>query len=129
MSCADVIAKLLVDADFSSCFSKVLPSALDCAEPIVVCEGTFSRDARLDGEERGTVAVTVLVVREASADAEAVAGACERAVRRASWERYGEEWPWRVVGVDTSSLAFVERDGSGRYVWGFDVDCTVVRSL
>ena len=42
MSCADSIAEMLADAHFSCYFSKVLPSALDCPEPIVVLEGAFS---------------------------------------------------------------------------------------
>lgn len=63
MSCAESIKKLLVDAHFISCFTKVLPSALDCAEPIVVVEGAFTRDSRMAEEERGAVAVTVMVVR------------------------------------------------------------------
>lgn len=58
MSCADSIAKLLADAHFSCYFSKALPSALDCEEPIVVGEGTFSRDSRMAEEERGSVVVT-----------------------------------------------------------------------
>jgi len=129
MSCADTIAKMLVDAHFSCYFSKVLPSALDCAEPIVVVEGAFSRDARMAEEERGTVPVTVMVVREVLADAEAIAGACERTVREGSWEPYAESWPWRIVGIDTSAPAFKERDSSGRFVWSFEVACTVVRAL
>ena len=64
MSCADSIVKLLADAHFTSRFTKVLPSALDCEEPIVVTEGAFSRGSRLAEEERGSVVVTVLVVRE-----------------------------------------------------------------
>ena len=129
MSCADSIVKLLADAHFSCYFSKVLPSALDCAEPIVVVEGAFSRDARMAEEERGTVVVTVMVVREAMADAEDVAVAAELAVRRADWEPYADAGGYRIVGVDTSAPAFRERDSSGRYVWTFDVTCTVVRSL
>lgn len=129
MSCADSIAKMLVDAHFSCCFSKVSPSALDCEEPIVVNEGAFVRESRMAEEERGAVNVTVMVVREVSADAEAVAGACERAVRGGSWEPYAETWPWRIVGIDTSVPAYKERDRSGRFVWSFDVACTVVRAL
>lgn len=129
MSCADSIAKLLVDAHFSCYFSKVCPSALDCAEPIVVVEGAFSRDSRLVEEERGSVVVTVLVVREVSADAESVAVAAEMAVRRADWEPYADAGAYRIVDIDTSAPAFKERDSSGRYVWAFDVTCTVVRSL
>ena len=129
MSCADSIAKLLADAHFSCYFSKVLPSALDCAEPIVVVEGAFSRDARMAEEERGTVVVTVMVVREAMADAEDVAVAAELAVRRADWEPYADAGAYRIIGIDTTAPAFKERDSSGRHVWAFDVKCTVVRSL
>jgi len=129
MSCADSITKLLADAYFTSCFTKVLPSALDCAEPIVVTEGAFSRGSRLAEEERGSVAVTVLVVREVMADAESVAAAAELAVRRADWEPYADAGGYRIVGIDTTAPAFKERDSSGRHVWAFDTSCTVVRSL
>ena len=129
MSCTDSIAKLLADAHFSCYFSKVLPSALDCAEPIVVVEGAFSRDARMAEEERGTVAVAVLVVREVSSDAEDAATAAERTVRLADWEPYADAGAYRIIGIDTTAPAFKERDSSGRHVWAFDVKCTVVRSL
>lgn len=129
MSCADSIASLLADANFTSYFTKVRPSVLDCAEPIVVTEGAFERDSRMAVEERGTVAVTVMVVREVAADAATVAITAERAVRRADWEPYAEAGPYRIVGIDTTAPAFKERDSSGRFVWSFDVACTVVRSL
>ena len=129
MSCAESIKKLLVDAHFTSCFTKVLPSALDCAEPIVVVEGAFTRDSRMAEEERGTVTVTVLVVREVSSDAEDVATAAERVVRRADWEPYANAGTYRIVGIDTTAPAFKERDSSGRFVWSFEVACTVVRAL
>ena len=129
MSCADSIGKLLADAHFSCYFSKVLPSALDCAEPIVVVEGAFSRDARMAEEERGSVAVTVMVVRELEGEAESVAVAAELAAHRADWEPYADASGYRIVGIDTSAPAFKERDSSGRHVWAFDVKCTVVRSL
>ena len=129
MSCAESIKKLLVDAHFTSCFTKVLPSALDCAEPIVVVEGAFTRDSRMAEEERGAVAVTVMVVREVAADAESVADAAELGVRKADWEPYADAGSCRILGIDTTAPAFKERDSSGRYVWAFDVMCTVVRSL
>ena len=129
MSCADSIASLLADAHFTSYFTKVLPSALDCAEPIVVTEGAFERDSRMAEEERGTVAVTVMVVREVAADAESVAIAAEKAVRRAAWEPYADAGAYRIVGIDTSAPAFKERDSSGRIIWSFEVACTVVRAL
>lgn len=129
MSCTDSIAEMLADANFSSYFSKVPPSALDCAEPIVILEGAFSRDSRMAEEERGTIPVTVLVVREVSSDAEDVATAAERAVRRADWEPYADAGDCRIVGMDTMASAFRERDSSGRFVWSFEVACTVVRAL
>lgn len=129
MSCAESIKKLLVDAHFTSYFTKVLPSAHDCEEPIVAVEGVFSRESRMAEEERGAVAVTVMVVREVAADAESVAVAAELVVRRADWEHYADAGTYRIVGVDTTAPAFKERDSSGRYVWAFDVACTVVRSL
>ena len=129
MSCADSIAEMLADAHFSCYFSKVSPSVLDCPEPIVVLEGAFERDSRMAEEERGTVPVTVLVVREVSADAEDVATAAERTVRRADWEPYANAGAYRFVGIDTTAPMFKERDSSGRYVWSFEVACTVVRTL
>lgn len=129
MSCADSVISLLADAHFASYFTKVLPSALDCAEPIVVTEGPFERESRMAEEERGAVVVTVMVVREAAANAETVAMAAESAIRRANWEPYADAGAYRVVGIDTTAPAFKERDGSGRFVWTFDVAYTVVRAL
>ena len=129
MSCADSIAEMLANAHFSCYFSKVSPSALDYAEPILVLESAFERDSRMAEEERGKVSVTVLVVREVSADAEDVATAAERAVRRADWEPYADAGTYRIVGIDTAAPALKERDSSGRFVWSFEVECTVVRTL
>ena len=129
MSCADSIAEMLADAHFSCYFSKVSPSALDCAEPVVVLEDEFKRDSRLAEEERGSVTVTVLVVREVAADAEDVATATERAIRRADWEPYADADAYRIVGIDTTAPVYKERDTSGRFVWSFEVACTVVRAL
>ena len=129
MSCADAIAGILRDAHFTNYFTKVSPSALDCAEPIVVLDGEFKRDARLVEEERGTVPVSVLVVREVSADAEDVATAAERAVRRADWELYADAGAYRIVGIDTTVPAYEGDDASGRAVWSFKATCTVVRGL
>ena len=129
MSCADAIASLLADAHFTSYFTKVCPSVLDCAEPIVVTEDAFVRESRQAEEERGTVTVTVMVVREGAADAEAVATAAELAVRRADWGPYADAGAYRIVGIDIAAPVFKERDSSGRFVWSFEVTCTVVRSL
>ena len=128
MRISSMLSKALVAGDFSNYFSKV-PSAAECPEPIVLVEGEFERVSRIEGEERGTVPVEVLVVREVSADAEAVAIACEQLIRHCQWELASEAWPWRVVGIDTSAPAFKERDPSGRFVWAFTATVTVARAI
>lgn len=128
MQLSFLVAKALLEGDFASYFAN-LPSAADDPEPIVLRQGKFERISRQESEERGTVAVTVLVVREVEAQAESDANACERWIRSFGWERYSENEGWRIVGLDTTAPAFRERDGSGRFVWAFDVTLTVVRSL
>lgn len=128
MLVANLISNMLVSGDFSNYFSK-LPSALECAEPIVVAEGAFERESRIDGEERGIVPVTAMVVRDVSADAESVAIAAERWLRSCDWEQNSEAGHWRIVGIDTSAPFLKARDSSGRYVWQFGVDVKVVREI
>ena len=95
----------------------------------MVAEGEFGRTSRIDGEERGIVPVTVMVVRELTRDAEGVASACEKWLRSCDWEACAEDGGWRIVGLDTASPRLKERDSSGRFVWEFKVDVTAVRSL
>ena len=128
MQISFLIAKALLDGDFASYFASV-PSALDDPEPIVLRQGSFEREARFEDSERGTVAVTVLVVRDVEATAEADSIACERWLRSYGWEASAENGSWRIAGLDTAAPHFIERDGSGRFVWGFDVTLTVVRYL
>ena len=128
MQLSFLIAKCLLEGDFASHFANV-PSAAECPEPIVLRQGRFEREARMEDEERGHVVVTVLVVREVAVDAEEDALACERLVRSSSWEAFSENGSWRVCGLDTSAPCFKERDGSGRFVWYFDVTLTVVREV
>lgn len=128
MQLSFLIAKALLDGDFASYFASV-PSALDDPEPIVLRQGSFEREARFEDSERGTVVVTVLVVRDVEAAAEADSIACERWLRSYGWEASAENGTWRIAGLDTTSPAFKERDGSGRFVYEFDVKLTVVRSI
>ena len=127
-SCAVSVAKLLVDAKFTSVFTEI-PSALACPEPIVVAAGGFVRDVRMAEEERGAVTVAVRVVRNVSANAESAAYACERALRRARWEECAEAGQFRIVALDTSAPALELQDKSGRWVWKFEVVLTVVREI
>ena len=129
MLVAEMIASCLVDAEFPNVFPKSLPSALEFPEAIVLVQGAFECESRIEGEERGTVPVTVYVVRDVSAEGEAVANACERCIRHASWEPFSDAWPWRIAGIDTSAPFLKERDSSGRFVWQFEVRVTAVRAL
>ncbi|HJG41097.1 hypothetical protein [Bifidobacterium pullorum] len=128
MQLSFLVAKALLEGDFASYFAN-LPSADVEPEPIVVREGRFERVSLMEAEERGTVTVAVMVVREVAATAEADALACERWIRRYGWEPVAENGNWRITGLDTTAPAFKEIDGSGRFVWAFDVVLTVVRSL
>ena len=128
MQLSFLVAKALLEGDFASYFAS-LPSADDEPEPIVLREGKFERVSRMEHEERGTVAVAVLVVREVAATAEADAIACEKWIRAYGWETVAENGSWRIVGLDTTAPSFKEIDGSGRFVWAFDVLLTVVRGI
>ena len=102
MQLSFLIAKALLEGDFASYFASV-PSAADDPEPIVV--------------------------RDVEAQAESDAQACERWIRAYGWEPVAENGSWRICGLDTTAPAFKERDGSGRFVYEFDVRLTVVRSI
>lgn len=122
-----MVGRALADGGFSCHFSEV-PSAADDPEPTVVREGPFERLAALPGgEERGRALVRVLVVREQDAEAEAAALAREGWLRSCGWERRGRAGRWRAAGLDTTAPAPLGRDGSGRFVWGFDAELTLVR--
>ena len=120
---------MLVSGDFSGYFSTFPPSAREHPECVVLLEGGFVRESAIEGEERGTVPVTVLVVREDASEAETLAIAMERHLRDSDWEPSCEGGPWRVVGLNTTAPALKERDSSGRYVWKFTVALTVVREI
>ncbi|MDB1739899.1 MULTISPECIES: hypothetical protein [Eggerthella] len=104
------------------------PSAGFCAEPIVVTQGHFAREARLtDGSERGRVDVGVLVCREGAGAAEAVCLAAERSLRGAAWPIDVDGV--RIASADSDGSGPRGRDGSGRWLWGFTLICTVVRHV
>ena len=70
MQLSFLVAKTLLEGDFASYFASI-PSADVEPEPIVLREGRFERVNRMEAEERGTVTVAVMVVREVAATAEA----------------------------------------------------------
>ncbi|MBQ9001239.1 MAG: hypothetical protein IJ087_05235 [Eggerthellaceae bacterium] len=129
MLLSNLVKNMLVSGDFSDYFSTFPPSAREHPESVVLLEGEFGRESRIDGEERGTVPVRVLVVREDAAEAEELAIAMERHLRNADWEPFCEAGPWRIVGLDTTAPVLKERDSSGRYVWKFTATLTVAREI
>lgn len=122
------VKSLLVRAKFTNLFTFSC-SALECPEPIVVTAGGFARDVRMTGEERGAVTVCVRVVRNVEADARSVAEACERALRGSPWDPGMDSGQYRVCGLDTTAPELELQDGSGRYVYKFDVVLTVAREI
>lgn len=105
-------------------------SALSCAEPVAVRWAGFEREARFDGEERGTALLEVLAVRETEAGAAAAAEAAEAAVRGGRFDQWNEALSGvRALGTDTEPAAPRGRDVSGRWVWGFAARITVAREV
>mgnify|MGYP000987628306 CR=1 FL=1 len=122
-----MVAKALMEADFAGVFAAV-PSALTCECPIVVRERGASRTDHLEGGgERGEARVTVLCVRETSNEAEDACYACERAIKARGFTEADTDGEVRVAALDTTWPEPRGRDGSGRWVWAFDVVLTVAR--
>ena len=119
----EAVAGMLRAAGFADVFA-FAPSALACAEPVVVQFAGFARESRQDGEERGVVRVEMLAVREREADAMDAAFACEAAVRVC-----GRAAGARILGIDTEAPALRTRDSSGRYAGAFNVLLTVAREI
>ena len=113
--CSDVagaVASMLCALGFAGVFCAP-PSAGFCAEPIVVTQGAFAREARLaDGGERGRVDVDVLACREGAGAAEAVCLAAARARRVRAvavgvhLDLHGGEACW-VTGMDAGAVTAV----------------------
>ncbi|MDN0068610.1 hypothetical protein [Collinsella ihumii] len=125
---SELAARALTACGFECVFRSPV-SALFCAEPAVLTEGAFERAARLeDGRERGIVIVDVLICRDVSLDAEAAGLAAERALRAVAWPVDCDGFV-RIAAADTRGAGPRGRDGSGRWLWGFELVCTVVRHV
>ena len=128
MSAAAMAAEVLAGLGYTNVFTTP-PSALVCCEPIVLAPAGWERDSRqADGCERGREVVRVLVCCDYARDAEATCRAVERDLRGAAWP-VGAADGERVVAVDTDMPRGLGRDGSGRWLWGFDLTCVVVRDF
>lgn len=124
----DLVARELTECGFTEVFTTPVGVSA-CAEPIVLRPGAWERESRqADGGERGARAVEVLVVRESDEAAAADSFEVERALRSAPWAG-APMGGVRVVAVDSAAPDFIERDGSGRYVWGLSCTLTIVRGF
>ncbi len=121
------VARALNKLGYWNVFTFV-PSVRDCAEPIVVRQHEWEREARLDdGTERGRERVRVYVCMDSEADAESTALAVTRDLYSYDWAGALLGRDVRIVAVDTDAPSDLGRDGSGRWVRTVDVTCTVVR--
>ena len=128
MSAAETAAEALAGLGYTNVFTTP-PSALVCCEPIVLSSVGWERESRqADGTERGRERGRVLVCCDGATDAEATCRAVERDLRLAAWPA-GCAGGERVVAVDTGMPLAAGRDGSGRWLWGFDATFTVVRDF
>lgn len=124
---ARYVAFALRGRGYSNVFTFV-PGVRDCAEPIVVRQHEWMREARFDdGTERGAERVRVYVCMDGEVDAESTANAVVRDLRLVDWSSVPVDEGMRIVSVDVGVPAELGRDGSGRWVRTVDVLCTVVR--
>ena len=129
MQLSFLVAKALLESDFASYFAS-LPSADVEPGPIVLREGKFERTSRVEAEERGTVTVAVMVVREVAATAEADALALREVDPPLRLGAGGGERETGASQVLTPRRRRSRRStGPGASSGAFDVVLTVVRSL
>lgn len=105
----------------------VAPSVRVCCEPIVLGGNGFECEARFaDGSVRGTEKVSVLVCCDDARDSENTCRAVWADLRGCGWPGLAALDCCRVVAVACGVPTYRGRDGSGRWLWGFEMDCTVV---
>ncbi len=103
------------------------PSALICAEPVVVRYVGFDREARLGCGERGVASVKVIVCRERAIDALAAVSLCEHILRTTEWEGFSPIATMRIAACDTEAPGEMRRDSSGRFTCDFTSKFTTIR--
>ena len=124
---ARYVALALQGRGYSNVFTFV-PSVRDCAEPIVVRQHEWTREARFDDRtERDAERVRVYVCMDGETDAESTSAAVVRDLLLVDWGSVPVGEDVRIVSVDVGAPAELGRDGSGRWVRTVDVLCTVVR--
>ena len=106
------------------------PAAWLCPEPCVVTDEGWERVSLLDSKyERGVAAVYVLICRIDPEEAGSVAREMERKLRSANWSPV-ERGDWfRVIQADSEPPADPGRDSSGRWLRGFRVRITAMRTV
>ena len=105
----------------------VPPSVRVCCEPVVLCGSGLDVEARFaDGSARGKEKISVLACCDDARDAESTCRGVWADVRGYGWAGIAALGGWRVVSVTAGLPTYRGRDGSGRWLWGFEMDCTVV---
>lgn len=113
LSLSPALAAMIEDAGVLDVYD-FPPSALDCGNPIVVCDERYERTDLLDDCEYGRASLDVLVVRETKAECIGISGTVVYALHRADWERYSTD---RLRVRNVSVLGLPEQmadDASGR---------------
>ena len=127
MSAAAMVAEALRRSGQNGVFEDP-PSALACSEPIVVADaGWRSCTTGVGDGMRGTALASVLVCRDRARDARIRCEAAESAIRQTRWGSYAFAGDWSAAACATTPPEPKGRDGSGRWLWGFDVELTMKR--
>lgn len=127
MSAAAMVAQALRRTGLRGVFERP-PAALTCSEPVVVADaGWRSCTTGADGGMRGVAVVAVLTCRDRASEARVRCEAAEHALRRARWGACAFSGEWEVTACTTSPPEPKGRDGSGRWLWGFEVELTMRR--
>ena len=127
MSAAAMVARVLRRSGHKGVFEQP-PTALMCSEPVVVSDAGWRACSKgAAGDVRGVAVVNVLVCRDRASEARIRCEAVEQAIRRARWGAYAFAGEWEVTACSTAPPEPKGRDGSGRWLWGFEVELTMRR--
>lgn len=121
-----VIASALRDAGVANVYT-FPPSALTCAQPVVVEQGELVRDLETDAGMLGTLHCAVRVCRDSFDDSIMAVLEVEVALRGWDWSGAASAGGLKVRGVDVSAARPAGMDGSLRYLSIVELAVRVMR--
>lgn len=121
-----LVRAALAEAGFAGVYT-FPPSALLCAEPIVVTQGTYECEQRGDWGDAGYIECTVAVCRETAEAAYADAVGAEEALLAWDWSGLEGADRMRVMGLAVGAAYPSGRDASLRYLAEVQMRFRVVR--